>query len=166
MIQTIKSILVFLFLILPCIAFTQVNIPDVNKRILQYLEMVIGTTVGRGECWDLADQALFNAGAQFDRSSKNTLYVFGRKYNPRQEAILPGDVIQFEDVKVSYQDGNMIFTENYNHHTAIVFNVRKDGSLQLAHQNTSFGGRQVALSEFDLKNVKKGKMYFYRPVQK
>ena len=58
----------------------------------------------------------------------------------------------------------MVFTENYKHHTAIVHNVKENGSLQLAHQNTSFGGRKVALSELNPENVKKGKLLYYHPI--
>jgi len=144
--------------------YPQSQLPDTNIKVIQFVESVIGISVGRGECWDLADQALTSAGAQFDKTSKSTIYLFGERYNPEKDTILPGDIIQFENVTVTYQDGNMIFTENYSHHTAIVYLINEDGSLKLAHQNTSFGGRKVALSDFKLVNVKKGKLYFYHPI--
>lgn len=142
----------------------QSEIPVVNSSVVSYVKTVIGSTVGRGECWDLADQALTFAGAQFDKTSPGTIYIFGKQFNPEAEEVLPGDIIQFENVTVSYKDGNMIFTENYKHHTAIVYDVKENGLLQLAHQNTSFGGRKVALSEFNSDNVKKGKLLFYHPI--
>jgi len=161
--------LIISFLILTCLplsAGSQNDIPDVNNRVISYVKTVIGSTVGRGECWDLADQALTSADAQFDKTSQSTIYTFGKLYNPEKEKVLPGDIIQFENVKVSYKDDNMIFTENYKHHTAIVYDVKENGSLRLAHQNTSFGGRKVALSEFNSENVKKGKLLFYHPIPK
>ena len=149
---------------IPLCVFSQPEIPDVNSRVLTYVNTVIGSTVGRGECWDLADQALTFANAKFDKTSPETIYVFGKKYNPEKEKVLPGDIIQFKDVMLSYKDGNMIFTENYKHHTAIVFHIKENGAFELAHQNTSFGGRKVALSDFNPGNIKKGKLIFYHPI--
>lgn len=141
----------------------QQKLPEINQDIVNYVGTMIGETVGRGECWDLADQALTHAGAYLDRSSQKTIYIFGKQYDPKKKTVLPGDIIQFENVTVKYQDGNIIYTENYGHHTAIIYEVNPDGSLKLAHQNTSFGGRKVILSDMKLENVRKGKMYFYRP---
>ena len=163
----VRNNFILLLLFLSCIQVKvngQSEIPDVNSRVLAYVKTVIGSTVGRGECWDLADQALTIANAQFDKTSPKTIYIFGKQYNPEKEKVLPGDIIQFEDVTLSYKDGNMIFTENYKHHTAIVFRIKENGSFELAHQNTSFGGRKVALSDFNLENVKKGKLIFYHPI--
>ncbi|MGD9329398.1 MAG: hypothetical protein PVH48_10560 [Cyclobacteriaceae bacterium] len=161
----IKLIIIFLILAcLPLSSISQNDIPDVNNKVISYVRTVIGSTVGRGECWDLADQALTFADAQFDKTSRSTIYTFGKLYDPEKENILPGDIIQFENVTVKYKDGNMIFTENYKHHTAIVYDVKENGSLELAHQNTSFGGRKVALSKFNSDNVKKGKLLFYHPI--
>jgi hypothetical protein len=160
-----KLIISYLILVfLPLSSISQTDIPDVNNKVISYVKTVIGSTVGRGECWDLADQALTFADAQFDKTSRSTIYTFGKLYDPDKEKILPGDIIQFENVMVKYKDGNMIFTENYKHHTAIVYDVKQNGSLELAHQNTSFGGRKVALSEFNSNNVKKGKLLFYHPI--
>lgn len=148
----------------PLHVYAQHEIPEVNTRVITYVKSVIGSTVGRGECWDLADQALDFADAKFDKTSPQTIYIFGKKYNPQKEHVLPGDIIQFEGVTVSYTDGNRVITESYEHHTAIVFNVKENGSLQLAHQNTSFGGRKVAMSIFNQENVKKGKLFYYHPI--
>lgn len=143
---------------------SQTNLPEINRMILMYVDKVMGKTVGSGECWDLADQALEYAGAKFDKTSPTTIYIFGNRYDPAHESILPGDLIQFEDVSVSYREGNMVYRESYKHHTAIVYMVDQDRLLQLAHQNTSFGGKKVVLSKLDLKDVKEGHMYFYHPL--
>ena len=143
----------------------QESIPDINKRIINYVSTVMGTTVGRGECWDLADKALAFAGARFDKTSKKTIYIYGERYKPHQDIIIPGDLIQFENVTVSYKDGNMIFTENYGHHTAIVYQINNDQSLRLAHQNTSFAGKKVTLSDLDLDDIQRGNLYFYHPLR-
>ena len=138
-------------------------IPATNKKVIEYVDAVIGKTVGRGECWDLASEALSYAGAYLDRSSQQSIYIFGKQVNPKKEKIYPGDIIQFEKVKIEYSAGNMIYTETMNHHTAIVYEVLSDNTYRIAHQNTSFSGRKVGLSELRLESIKKGKLIFYRP---
>jgi hypothetical protein len=138
-----------------------VNLPDLNQKIVEYVETVIGQQVDRGECWDLAFQALTRNNAKWDGQ-----YKYGKEYNVKREKVLPGDIIQFKDVKVQYREGNTIYTETMAHHTAIVYKVSEDGVLELAHQNTGFSGRTVGLSKLDLSTVKSGRMWFYRPVTK
>ena len=41
------------------------RIPVLNQQIVDYLKTVIGKKVDRGECWDLANQALTRANAQW-----------------------------------------------------------------------------------------------------
>ncbi len=159
-----KTVLCILSLILWSAVNAQENIPPLNEAIVKYAGSVIGKQVGRGECWDLADEALVSNQAQFDKRTKKTLYIFGREYKPGKEPIYPGDIIQFKNVVVSYRKGNMIMKEEYGHHTAIVYDVLGAGHLKLAHQNTGFSGKKVGLSEFRLEDVKKGKMQFYRPI--
>lgn len=155
---------IILFFISFSTGIAQNKIPRLNAGIVKYVSSVIGTTVGRGECWDLADQALIKNNARFDKSSQKTLYIFGKEYDPQNENVYPGDIIQFKNVVVSYKKGNMMFTENFPHHTAIVYEVVNDHQFKLAHQNTGLFGRKVGISELDLENVKKGKLRFYRPV--
>lgn len=137
------------------------DIPELNKQIVNYVESVIGQQVDRGECWDLAFQALTRNEAKWDGQ-----YKYGKEFNVKREKVLPGDIIQFKDVKVQYREGNTIYTETMAHHTAIVYKVFDDGVLELAHQNTGFSGRTVGLSKLDLDTVKSGRMWFYRPVRK
>jgi hypothetical protein len=136
------------------------NLPELNRKVVEYVETVIGEQVDRGECWDLAYQALNRIDARWDGK-----YKYGKEINPRRAEILPGDIIQFKDVKVRYRQGNTIYTETMAHHTAIVYRVLKDGVFELAHQNTTFSGRTVGLSNLDLSTVVSGKMWFYRPVR-
>jgi hypothetical protein len=162
----ISFLFVIIFLIsLP--AVTQSNTsPLLNRKIVEYVDTVIGKTVDRGECWDLANQALSRSGAFFDRSSKRTIYVFGKDVDPKREKIFPGDIIQFTNVKLQYEKDDAIYTETMAHHTAIVYKVYADGHYQLAHQNTGFSGRKVGLSDLKLEDVKTGKLKFYRPYNK
>ncbi len=143
--------------------FAFAQLPNTNQKVVKYVKSVIGKKVDRGECWDLANAALTASNAKFDRSSKKTIYTYGKKLNPGKDEILPGDMIQFEKVKLKYKIGNAEYREQMPHHTAIIYKVYDKGHYQLAHQNTSFSGKKVGLSNLKLENVSKGKMYFYRP---
>ncbi len=137
------------------------DLPPLNQAILRYVDSVIGKQVDRGECWDLAYQALERNQADWDGQ-----YRYGKRLDPKKEKVLPGDLIQFEKVKVQYSKGNTYYTESYGHHTAIVYKVLGPGKYELAHQNTGFSGRKVGISSFDMDHVRKGKIFIYRPVPK
>lgn len=140
-------------------ALAQDNIPLLNQKVVEYVKSVIGTQVDRGECWDLANQALTRIHAKWDGE-----YKYGQPINPEKDIVFPGDIIQFENVKVFYRDGNTIFKEFMTHHTAIIIKVFSQGKYEIAHQNTGFSGRKVGISNLDLKTIIKGKVYFYQPV--
>lgn len=142
------------------------NIPQLNQKVKEYIGTVIGKKVDRGECWDLAAAALDYAGAYLDRSSEKNLYVFGDRINYKKDQIYPGDIIQFENVELEYKKDYTIYTENMPHHTAIIYEVLGEGHYKIAHQNTSFSGKKVGISELKMSNVKKGEMIFYRPIKK
>ena len=142
-------------------SFAQENIPELNKEIIDYVNSVKGKKVDRGECWDLANQALKLTDAEWDKA-----YVYGNKINPEKDQIFPGDLIQFENVKVQYKQENTTYTEFMTHHTAIVNKVIGKGVFEIAHQNTEFSGRKVGISTLNLRHVVKGKIYFYRPTKK
>ncbi|MCK9203585.1 MAG: hypothetical protein M0P58_03990 [Bacteroidales bacterium] len=136
------------------------SIPPLNQQIVDFAKSNIGHTVGRGECWDLAAAALNSNGARWDKQ-----YKFGREVRVDKECICPGDIIQFEGVKVKYQVGNRRYEESMSHHTAIIYEIKETGELVLAHQNTNFSGRKVGLSELQLKNIVRGKYTIFRPVK-
>ncbi|MCG8307952.1 MAG: hypothetical protein MI975_11220 [Cytophagales bacterium] len=141
-------------------------VPAINKKVIEYVNTVIGKKVARGECWDLAAAALEYAGAYLDRSNQKNIYVFGKELNPNQDNIYPGDIIQIEDVKMEYTKGNMIYTETMRHHTAIIYEIVEKNVFKIAHQNTSFSGKKVGISNFDLNTVQQGTVIFYRPYKR
>ena len=153
-------------LIITLTLFDVAIIPNANKKVVEYVDSVIGKKVGRGECWDLASDALDYAGAYLDRSNQKKIYVFGKKLNPAKDKIYPGDILQFENVKLEYTDGNTIYTETMSHHTAIIYKVLKNDTYTIAHQNTNFSGRKVGLSELRMGSIKTGTIIFYRPYKK
>jgi hypothetical protein len=150
----IAGLTIFLFS-----AVGQDNTPGLNKKIIKYVKSVIGTQVDRGECWDLANQALTRNHAKWDGE-----FHYGKPIDPKKDEVFPGDLIQFKNVKVTYRVGNTISKETMAQHTAIVYKVLGPGKFEIAHQNNGFSGRKVGISTLDLATVVKGKLYFYRPV--
>jgi hypothetical protein len=133
-------------------------IPALNKEIVEYVTSVMGKKVDRGECWDLANEALRIVNARW-----NGNYKYGRLLNPATDSIYPGDLIQFENVLLKYEKDGRQYREQMLHHTAIVYRVDSKGVFGIAHQNTGQFGRKVGISELKLADITKGKVMFYRP---
>ena len=150
------------FILLSLISFTTyAQLPSLNKKVIEYVNTVIGKKVDKGECWDLANNAL-----RFAKAKWNGEYIFGKEVNPKKDTIYPGDLIQLENVFVEYTKDGMQWKEQFPHHTAIVYEVTATGEYKIANQNTSQTGRKVGITEFRIKDVKKGKLTFYRPTNK
>lgn len=133
-------------------------IPQLNQRIVSFVQGQEGKKVGRGECWDLASEALNSGGAKWDGG-----YAFGDIVDWRKEEILPGDIVQFENVEVETRSGNRITRERYVKHTAVVMAVAGKGLFTIAQQNVEPVGKKVAKSELHMADVRSGKLRFYRP---
>ena len=125
----------------------------VAKKILAFCDLNKGKKVGKGECWDLAKEALNSAGAKWTAP-----YDFGKALT-KKDAVLPGDIIQFEKVRIEYPDGAW---KEIPHHTAIIYKVAETNKYTIAEQNAN-GKRFVLFSEIDLSYIKKGKYTIYRP---
>ncbi len=134
------------------------SIPALNRSVVDFVQAHVGKKVGAGECWDLAAEALNNAGAHWDG-----LYGFGELVDWKRVELFPGDIVQMENVEVEHREGNMIHRERYGHHTAVIHTVHARGEYTLAHQNVDPVGRKVGLSAFALRDVRGGKLLFYRP---
>ncbi|MFO8022142.1 MAG: hypothetical protein R6U65_06725 [Perlabentimonas sp.] len=136
------------------------SIPKMNKRIVEYVNSVMGTQVDRGECWDLAHRALNLVDATWDG-----MYVYGKPVDFENEEVYPGDIVHFKGVVVKQTVGLTTKTETMEQHTAIIMEVYDKGVYELAHQNTSFSGRKVGTSPIDLNGVVEGTVIIYRPVK-
>lgn len=155
-----RIIILFLIIAVASNIFAQ-DIPELNKQILEYVKSVNGKKVDRGECWDLAYQALNSVNADWDKA-----FIYGDKINPKKDKVFPGDLIQFENIVIKYTEGNATYTETMGQHTAIVNKVLGDGIFEIAHQNTQFSGKKVGLSKLNINYIVKGNIYFYRPTLK
>ena len=114
---------------------TAVSAPQ-GLRIVSYLTNKIGTTVGAGECWDAAENAIKDIGAARPGSD---LYVWGTVV--QQADLQPGDILQFSQFTVTVTQDDGAFEQNTfgaPRHTAIVESVNSDGSVNILQQN--YGG--------------------------
>lgn len=136
------------------------NTPELNKQVIKFVDSKMKKRVGRGECWDLAAEAL-----QLINAKWNGKYKYGKEVFYQSECIFPGDIMQFEGVTVKYVTDGFKYKEKMAHHTAIIHEVKDKGHFVLAHQNTRFSGRKVGLSTLELKNITKGKFKIYRPIK-
>jgi hypothetical protein len=133
---------------------------ELNDKIIDFVTKAMGTTVGRGECWDLAQQALDANLADWTRP-----LAFGRTLNPETDAIKAGDIIQFSNLKITERlPGGIIRQESLGapDHTAVIYRVLGKKRYTLAHQNVR-GERSVITSDINLTKVTGGAYWIYRP---
>ncbi len=120
-----------------------VKIPSANTAVLEYVDGVLGKQVGTGECADL----VFNA--QFYVKKK------GIKSSSKSKKVLPGDYIYFNQAKFS---NGLSFLK----HSAIVYEVKTQEHLVIAHQNHN-GDKTVQLLEIDLNQLGSGSVNTNHP---
>jgi hypothetical protein len=134
----------------------QDTLPEVNKKILKYVDSVMGKKVSRGECWDIVKGAMDASGAEWESPEG-----FGKKIDREKEAIMPGDIIAFRNV--SWSTG-MTKWHTGPQHYAIVYEMKGEDRMMIAHQNIN-NKKKVVVTELALKGAK-GKITFYRPQDK
>ena len=154
-----KAIIVLALCCFYVLAKSQTQTPELNLKIIEYVNSVMGKKVDRGECWDLANKALTKVKADWDGK-----FTFGKLLNPKKDSIYPGDIIQYKDVVVKYTEKDIEYTETMKQHTAIVYKVVGKGVYEVAEQNTAYAGKKVSIGKLNLKNVVKGKVMIYRPI--
>lgn len=134
------------------------DVPALNAAVIDYVKTTINKKVGRGECWDLAAEALNTTGAKWDGN-----FGFGREVDPAKECVYPGDIMQFTNVTVTYEKDKTMYMEKMQKHTAVIYEVKSADDFTLADQNTGTSGRKVGLHPLQLKNITTGKFKIYRP---
>jgi hypothetical protein len=136
------------------------SVPLLNKQIVAYIDTKINQKVGEGECWDLAAEALNTVGAKWDHE-----YKFGREINLKHECAMPGDIMQFKNVRIDYKLNNFYYHERMPDHTAIIYEVEAQDNFNIAEQNTGRLGQKVGITPLNLNYIKSGKFKVYRPVK-
>lgn len=114
-----------------------------NEKVLEFAHDHVGQTVGRGECYDLAVQALRHAGArQFPPRGPDADYVWGERLDSLDD-VRPGDLLQFRNARFEgrkrFRNGSVLtWSYTFPHHTAIVSAVKRTRSglaFTVLHQN-------------------------------
>jgi len=132
-----------------------------NDKIIDFVNASMGKTIGRGECWDLAQEALDLNGADWTRPTN-----FGIPLNPDTDEIKPGDIIQFRSVKTTESlPGGVTRRETIGmpDHTGVIYKVIDKRHYEMADQNNN-NRRFVIKSEVKLINITSGSFRIYRPV--
>ena len=157
-----KNFFVLIYIILStCKIFAQYPItkyspklPQLNKNIIDILDTMIGKTIYRGECWDVAKLVLNQTNASWDKK-----FNFGKSLNYKLDTILPGDIIQFSNVTIKIPDN---ITWIFEQHTAIVYQVISPQKYIIAHQNVN-GNRRLQTDTIQISYIVNGKIAFFRP---
>ncbi len=134
------------------------QLPELNAKVLQFAIEHLGQQVGNGECATLAVDGLLKAGAK-----PAGFYVFGRELG-KNEAWLPGDIIQFTSCRFVERISNRTITWNVGspRHTAIIY-ILSNGLVQVLHQHVN-GDRHVQTQTLNFSAMVSGKIQVYRPL--
>lgn len=156
-----------------------------NLSVVAFATAQNGTKVKRGECWDLAEEALKYAGAKTSNDimgakniTANADYRWGTPIQVRD--VEPGDIIQLRnyDYKATESDGSWSTLGKRPHHTIIVAGVYPviGAKVVLAYEQNSPKGGPVQLTTFYLTSGTGlqwgesvdifGKVWVYRPIKK
>jgi len=137
-----------------------------GQRIVDWCTSQVGRQVNRGECWDLANQALLSIPGVMTAHE----YIFGhiiyeRIYAgevTRYEQVRPGDIVQYASAKFQWSGGSSATGPD---HTAVVEKVEGKGTLHVLEQNVN-GIKRVVRGETELANMVSGEIRIYRAVSK
>jgi hypothetical protein len=156
-----------------------------SEQVVKFCKDNLRNKVGDGECYDLAEAALKQAGAKLQTEFKDspkagdyvwgklayTIEIVGGSQKVTKDPTInlqPGDVLQFGDARFEGKNlrGFEKYTTMFPHHTAVVLDVNKaDGILTALEQNVN-GKRIVMENTYRLTDLKSGWVRVYRPVPK
>lgn len=128
------------------------NVPELNRKIVEFCRNNFGAAVGNGICQTLAAEALKAAGAKWPGG-----YTWGRELIAG-EPILPGDILQMARVKFKAPH----FSRTYPHHTAVVEEVRP-GKIVVLQQNVDPLGKVVQRDTWPTSAFRSGILRIFRP---
>jgi hypothetical protein len=135
------------------------SLPTLNEKVLQFAKTNLGKQVADGECAMLVLKAYEAAGARQPTKEEVLVRVWGRRIIA-DEKPLPGDVVEFKDVRFEAKDGTSPFETRF--HTTILLEI-KDGKFVVLQQNGP-GGRNVHELDLSAYEQKKGELIIFRPV--
>ena len=124
----------------------------INQKVTVWAHGKLGKKIGRGECWDLGEEALKQAGAQTSNDlgpvGSDTDYIWGDPISDISK-VEPGDILQIRDHVITtttkteylFKDGSTVVTTDEHfakrgHHTAIVNGkVDSNGRIRTLEQH-------------------------------
>lgn len=113
---------------------------SLSAKIVNWAKARRGQRVGRGECWDLAENALNASGGKNSNDlgpvARNSNYVWGRAITLAN--LSPGNICQFRNYSTEIFDAQThqkLGGYSFGHHTAIIGSSYNDGALELVQQN-------------------------------
>jgi len=124
-----------------------------GPAIVAFCAQRIGTRVGNGECWTLADEAIKACDADPVMGLN-----FGQEIDPSDVA--PGDILQFDSCRFDLPWGGFK-TAGLPQHTAVVVGRGPEG-IRVLEQNPG----PVAEGSYDLSQLVSGTMKAWRVVPK
>jgi hypothetical protein len=142
---------------------------SLGQQVVIWAQGKVGKKVGKGECWDLAEAALKQAGAQTSNDlgpmGEDADYVWGDSIAIKD--VEPGDVLQFRDYEVKtttvtkyvWDDGSSETIEEEDiaergHHTAVVNGMPdSSGVVKTLDQHVKPLGKVVQNKMLHTRNV-------------
>ena len=150
-----------------------------NEKIAKWCEKQLGTQVGNGECWTLANEALKETAKDCKNHGKEECMAcigfvhgsliyenkFGIGEHPiagvKEAGVSRGDILQFYDCKFEGLHG-WKFAGSPDH-TAVIREVMQDGRLTVLEQNNG-QDKIVREGHYILGELVKGEVRVFRPV--
>lgn len=157
-----------------------------GNHVVDWCRARIGTTVGDGECWALADQALEGAGVKAVREGHEPpmrsvgkvhgqcVLLWSKESGVPAEGILEmagvaaGDILQMENGHFQTVKLNPAFNLRSERnvrlvdHTAVIEKVEGE-KMHVIEQNTQME-KTVGESDFDLRDMVEGTVRVFRPI--
>ena len=152
-----------------------------GERIAAWCEARIGTKVGNGECWTLANDAITAVAEECRAQNQEPCvpsrsYVHGAliyTYIPPKPSDPPsgvlaagtarGDIIQFLTAHFRSRDGLSWSSRGAPDHTAVITAVERGGILKVLEQNV--GGTKIVMEgKVDMSEMTSGEVRIFRPV--
>ncbi|KAM0129221.1 hypothetical protein ACHAP3_007954 [Botrytis cinerea] len=150
-----------------------------GESVAQWCEAQMGTQVGNGECWTLANEGLKavaqdcrERGEEACMSSQG--YVHGYKVfefkngrvevggGVREAGVRRGDVVQFLEAHFRDSRGGQKWAGAPDH-TSVVVGVQPNGIVEVVEQNVG-GVKRVMRGEYNMAELVKGEVRIYRAV--
>lgn len=169
-----------LAVIVACTAESAMAAANPNPKIVQFCKNNLGKKVGDGECATLVVKAFEYAGAKrYAPYGSNADYVWGKlmgemwvdgqiggeSWKSGFGGVKAGDVLQFRNAQFSGRSATGgTYTRTANHHSAVVTRV-SGNTYYVIHCNIN-SDRRVQEGSYNMNDLKRGRVWFYRPQPK